>query len=156
MWQHTSSGCIWLQIGAVAQSGGCDCNIYHGSIDQLHARVAGTAAPKPQPKPQPPHHAPVNRFAGYATIKKGSQDPRTGPLPTNVPYDPHDYPVHVLQYVINAITGNPHRLAWDGVFGAATEDNVADFQRLMHCTVDGAVGPQTWAALSIVCDYKGL
>jgi hypothetical protein len=156
MWQHTSSGCIWLSIGAVGQSGGCDCNIYHGGIDQLVQRVAGAAQPQPKPQPHPQPHPTVNRFAGYATVKKGSRDPRTGALPTNVPYDPHDYPVHVLQYTLNAITGNPHLVTWDGIFGSQTEDHVADFQRLMHCTVDGTVGPQTWAALSLVCDFKGL
>lgn len=156
LWQHTSSGCIWLQIGAIGASGGCDCNIFNGNVNDLLHRVAGNAKPQP-PQPQQPSHAPtVNRFAGYATIEKGSRDPRTGPLPVNVPYDPHDYPVHVLQYTINAVTGNPHRLTWDGVYGADTEDNVADFQRLLHAKVDGECGPETWAALSLVCDFKGL
>lgn len=36
----------------------------------------------------------------------------------------------------------------DGVFGANTEDAVRQFQRAMGLTVDGIVGPRTWAALA--------
>ena len=35
----------------------------------------------------------------------------------------------------------------DGIFGAVTEAAVKDFQALNRLTMDGIVGPQTWAAL---------
>lgn len=38
-------------------------------------------------------------------------------------------------------------IAVDGVFGAKTEDAVKAWQRLHKLTVDGVVGPKTWAAI---------
>jgi peptidoglycan hydrolase-like protein with peptidoglycan-binding domain len=42
-------------------------------------------------------------------------------------------------------------LAIDGVFGQGTLDSVYSFQSCMGLSVDGVVGPQTWAQL----DYWG-
>lgn len=36
----------------------------------------------------------------------------------------------------------------DGKFGSATEQAVKDFQKTYGLTVDGVVGPKTWAALN--------
>lgn len=38
-------------------------------------------------------------------------------------------------------------LTADGKFGSKTEQAVKDFQRLYRLTVDGVVGPKTWATL---------
>lgn len=37
----------------------------------------------------------------------------------------------------------------DGIFGAITDEAVRDFQKSHSLTVDGIVGPKTWAALGI-------
>jgi peptidoglycan hydrolase-like protein with peptidoglycan-binding domain len=39
------------------------------------------------------------------------------------------------------------RIAVDGAFGVATDEAVANVQRLMGITVDGVVGPATWGVL---------
>lgn len=41
-------------------------------------------------------------------------------------------------------------LVVDGIFGAATEEAVKNFQRYYGLTVDGVVGPQTWAKLETI------
>ena len=38
-------------------------------------------------------------------------------------------------------------LVADGIFGVATEEAVKKFQKSSGFTVDGIVGPQTWAAI---------
>lgn len=41
-------------------------------------------------------------------------------------------------------------LAQDGIFGPITEEAVRDFQKRKGLSVDGVVGPKTWAALGVV------
>ncbi|MGD1805243.1 peptidoglycan-binding domain-containing protein [Dapis sp. BLCC M126] len=38
----------------------------------------------------------------------------------------------------------------DGIFGVATEEAVKKFQKFNDLTVDGIVGPQTWATLELI------
>lgn len=52
--------------------------------------------------------------------------------------------VEQAQCLLNAAGG---ALAIDGSFGYATRATVRAFQTREHLTVDGYVGPQTWAAL---------
>lgn len=47
----------------------------------------------------------------------------------------------------NALTEFGYKLSIDGIFGAQTKEIVVQFQKDRGLTVDGIVGPQTWAAL---------
>lgn len=53
-----------------------------------------------------------------------------------------------LQEVLNAWYRKLSKLKVDGYYGARTEDRVKYLQRKAGITVDGIVGPQTWAVLS--------
>ena len=52
--------------------------------------------------------------------------------------------VRTVQQRLNEL-GN--RLETDGIFGPATHQAVVAFQKKVHLTADGIVGPKTWAAL---------
>jgi hypothetical protein len=57
--------------------------------------------------------------------------------------------VHMWQTQMNARLGNnrsnPLYITADGVFGPATDKRTRNFQSNNHLTVDGIVGPNTWA-----------
>jgi hypothetical protein len=55
--------------------------------------------------------------------------------------------VRRLQSLLNASKVVPRPLLADGRFGALTQTAVVAFQRQKGLTVDGEVGPETWAAL---------
>ncbi|KAB8335590.1 hypothetical protein SD80_004625 [Scytonema tolypothrichoides VB-61278] len=44
--------------------------------------------------------------------------------------------------------GNPPPLQVDGEFGGNTETAVKNFQKYYGLTIDGVVGPKTWAKLT--------
>jgi peptidoglycan hydrolase-like protein with peptidoglycan-binding domain len=75
--------------------------------------------------PTPPVHCPV--------LRQGA----TGPA------------VIQLQTALKAAGFDPGPL--DGVFGPRTEAAVIAFQKSKNLLVDGVVGPQTWAALGVIC-----
>ena len=62
-----------------------------------------------------------------------------------------DHPVRTLQDLLRA---RGHAVTVDGIFGSATEAAVRAFQQAKHLTVDGVVGPMTWAAL-VVTVHQG-
>ncbi|WP_144121120.1 peptidoglycan-binding domain-containing protein [Catellatospora sichuanensis] len=84
------------------------------------AALAGPVPPKPS-KPAPPWKPP-------ATVKKGAK----GAL------------VRTLQTRLNVFG---HKLRVDGDFGNLTQIAVKRFQKAKKLTVDGIVGPKTWAKL---------
>lgn len=57
--------------------------------------------------------------------------------------------VYLLQYLLYLNGFDPN--GFDGSFGNGATNAVKNFQALMHLTVDGSVGPQTWFALAVSC-----
>lgn len=57
--------------------------------------------------------------------------------------------VYLLQYLLYLNGFDPN--GFDGSFGNGATNAVKNFQSLMHLTVDGSVGPQTWFALAVCC-----
>ena len=65
--------------------------------------------------------------------------------------------VRIMQEYLNALSSlfpSIPRVTADGVFGAQTESAVMAFQRQFGMTIDGIIGPSTWAA--IVREYNFL
>ncbi|KYC36829.1 hypothetical protein WA1_45005 [Scytonema hofmannii PCC 7110] len=54
--------------------------------------------------------------------------------------------VRFLQQLL-IVFGKLSNSDFDAIFGSNTENAVKEFQREQNLTVDGKVGPQTWAAL---------
>jgi hypothetical protein len=69
--------------------------------------------------------------AGRSTLQMGSRGPE----------------VESLQLFLNRVFPSYSKLVVDGVFGAATDKVVREFQRRSGLTPDGIVGPVTWAKL---------
>lgn len=88
-------------------------------------------APAPAPKPTPPK-APTLRVGTRSTAVRHLQAGLN-----------HTFPAY--RYSVKVRTGR--LLAVDGIFGAATEAWVKEFQRRVGVTVDGIVGPVTRAKL---------
>ncbi len=67
------------------------------------------------------------------------------PWPLTKKGDNH-HPVTTLQHLLRA---QKQTVAVDGIFGAKTEAAVKAFQKAKKLSVDGQVGPKTWAAIII-------
>lgn len=57
--------------------------------------------------------------------------------------------VYLAQYLLYLNGFDPN--GFDGSFGNGATIATKNFQTLMHLTVDGSIGPQTWFALAISC-----
>jgi peptidoglycan hydrolase-like protein with peptidoglycan-binding domain len=55
--------------------------------------------------------------------------------------------VKLLQRLLNTKDGHPTLLDVDGAFGPLVEQAVREFQSTHSLSIDGVVGPKTWAAL---------
>ena len=67
---------------------------------------------------------------------------------TTLTLDSNGEDVEYLQRRLNGISSAS--LVVDGIFGVATEEAVKKFQKQYDLTVDGIVGPQTWAMLELI------
>lgn len=79
-----------------------------------------------------PTPAPTVDFSGYPQISFGSR--------SSV----------VAQWQALLVSFAGQQLATDGIFGPRTESATKAFQKVMGCTADGIVGPQTWGAMAFV------
>ena len=57
--------------------------------------------------------------------------------------------VYLAQYLLYLNGFDPN--GFDGSFGNGATNATKSFQSLMHMTVDGSIGPQTWFALAVSC-----
>ena len=78
----------------------------------------------------------------------------TGDARTLVPYPGHVHHLtgpddHHVEQIQKRITQLGYPLTADSAFGPKTDAGVRWFQKLKGLTVDGRVGPKTWAALKI-------
>jgi len=78
----------------------------------------------------------------------------TGTARTLVPYPGHVHHLtgpddHHVEQIQKRITQLGYPLTADSAFGPKTDAGVRWFQKLKGLTVDGRVGPKTWAALKI-------
>lgn len=62
--------------------------------------------------------------------------------------------VSYVQAALAYLRFNPES-NFDGVYGPVTKNAVEKFQKHMHITVDGIVGPQTYSALHKACQNVG-
>lgn len=116
----------------IVQTGQAEVDGIVGAVDVntvVNARglnpPGGGGVPVPPPAP-PPQTPPAD--AGEPVLKQGD----------------HGLAVEQVQTDLN--THGAH-LATDGVFGPLTHEAVVEFQQANGLTVDGIVGPHTWAAL---------
>ena len=97
--------------------------------------VVPTPAPTPVPTPVPPPPLPIGYYVVQAvrsTVKAGD----AGKM------------VWRAQFACQLITGAPAVI--DGTFGFSTAEAIFNLQRFFGLTVDGVVGPATWAVLESV------
>lgn len=99
----------------------------------LGVTVDGVWGPKTQQAHQK-YYDKVNAPKGRATIRRGSTGQNVRDLQSRLKKN----------YALYA-----GRLVVDGKFGPATEAAVKEFQRRAGLTVDGIVGPRTWARLGL-------
>lgn len=101
-------------------------------VDQMHCEINGNAA----------------AVARVAALLRGT--PPTLPQPSSRPTIQQGATgtvVRELQFTLNRWYPALPALTEDGVFGAKTTDRVRYFQGRAGLTVDGVVGPRTWAFL---------
>ena len=102
------------------------------------------ALTKPKPKPSSPKPSSPKVKAPAFPLPRGYYfGPKSGPRESVSGYYSHRGDLRRWQAKM-ATRG--WRLVADGLYGPATEDVVRAFQREKGLTVDGKIGPQTWAA----------
>ncbi len=129
--------------GRKVDPAGIDMNAFRSGVQAILAK--GPDPTNPPPRVEPVATPPVADAIGedlrralfyvkQITLGPGRENPRTA--------------VAFLQAAITRLMGRPvAALDGDGVFGPFTAQSVRDFQAFLRLTVDGIVGPQTWAIL---------
>jgi len=133
---HTSEPAILIETCFVDSQ--TDADLYRANFEQLCQTIASTISgqalgairppevvEKPKPPPDPEFVSDADRRPSLATGAYGHN-------------------VREVQEVLNVTV--------DGDFGNMTKKAVEDFQRDSGLTIDGEVGPQTWAALDMEYD----
>lgn len=98
----------------------------------------GASAPSPHPAPSPPPLPLPSGGHRHPVLRMGNVGPA------------------VMELQRKLIGGAGQRLVLDGQFGPKTRDAVLNLQRWCHLTVDGIVGPQTWATLDFAAASRGI
>jgi Putative peptidoglycan binding domain len=118
-------------------------NVYTGRnphTSHVHVSLSRNPAGFDDPRPW--------SFLGVATV--APPPPTAPPAPTGRPtlrQGSRGDAVRTLQVTLNRWYPRLPSLAQDGVFGPATRARVIYFQNRAGLTVDGIVGPKTWAGL---------
>lgn len=127
----------WTHTGFYYNGATCECASgvqYFNPMKKnrwTHWAIAKCFESGYQPPKEPEKQPEKGQTVSYKTIRRGN----------------HGELVKQLQTKLNAIGYDIGICGIDGDFGTATEKAVKQFQKDHGLTVDGVVGPKTWAAL---------
>jgi peptidoglycan hydrolase-like protein with peptidoglycan-binding domain len=142
----------WVPLVVLAGAIGL---IIVGSQGQAKTAPAPTPSPAPTPTPTPtptqpplptatpPAPAPATVPCTQQVLREGN----TGSCVKTLQHDLNLLAAHVLDVNGNPVILGPFPLQEDGIFGPLTRQAVEGLQQAMGITVDGIVGPQTWATI---------
>ncbi|MFD4861637.1 peptidoglycan-binding protein [Streptomyces atratus] len=128
IWQHTETGTV------PGLRGNVDVNAYRGTLTQL--RTLAHLSPG-----QPPAQPGTGSGTGTGTTKPSTPSTAVWPL---IKTGTRGVNVTTAQHLLAAAG---HSTTADGIYGPATRNAAAAFQRSHGLAADGIIGPNTWNKL---------